>query len=143
MNNFFCNFEAIDLISFVNVHISLEDENYLTEKKFARILYDFFEKNADVSKNLKTRFLINVKSYKAEIWSTCSLGNYLYFVTSIFGQKSNFSIFRKKWRHKNGQKMSKNYFFKKAYDKVEISTQGTLTPNFSLIGIDPIEKSCL
>ena len=44
-------------------------------------------------------------------------------------------------------KMAKNcqkiIFFKKAYDKVEISTQGTLTPNFNLIGIDPTEKSCL
>ena len=93
------------------------------EKKFCSHSVWFFWKNADVSKNLKTRFLINVKSYKAEIWSTRSLGNYLYFVTSIFekkifsgfyGQKSNFSIFEKKWRHKNGQKLSKNYFFQKS-----------------------------
>ena len=44
-------------------------------------------------------------------------------------------------------KMAENWqkiiFFKKAYNKVEVSTQGTFTPNFSLIEIDPIKKSCL
>ena len=126
MNNFFCNFEAIDLISFVYVHIWLEDENELKKKKFCSHSVWFKKKNADVSKFFQTRFLINAKSYKAEIWSKCSLGNYLCFVISIFekkiflgfyGQKSIFSIFRKKWRHKNGQKWAKNYFFKKASDK--------------------------
>ena len=94
------------------------------KKIVAHILYDLFEKNADVSKNLKTRFLINVKSYKAEIWSTCCLGKYLYFVTSIFekkifsgfyGQKSNFSIFRKKMTSQKWPKIVKKLFFSKKH----------------------------
>ena len=68
------------------------------KKKFAHILYDL-KKNADVSKNFQTRFLINAKSYKAEISSKCSLGNYLCFVISNF-EKKTFLDF-----------MAKNLFF--------------------------------
>ena len=132
MNNFFCNFEAIDLIPFAYVHIWLGDENYLKKKNFcSHSAWFFWKKMLTSAKNAKHDFSSTQSPRELKFggnipWVIVSELSYRFLKKLIFRDfmaKNCFLIFFEKMTSQKCPKKAEKYFFRnKTYKNSETTT---------------------